>query len=81
MDILKIQFDPLFEMDIFNRSCHFNVATTWLRSLLSISLNEGQQLSKRRSAAHVEGVGSADVPVLFAVWFDTTRQAFPFPII
>jgi hypothetical protein len=82
INILKVvQFDPLVEMDVFNRSGHLDIATIRLSGLLSVCVNEFQQFSEPCSTAHVEGVGSVDVPVLFAVWFDTTRHPFPLPFI
>ena len=47
MNILKVRFDPLLKMDVFNRSGHLDITTTWPRGLLSVALNEGQQLSER----------------------------------
>jgi hypothetical protein len=81
INILKVWFDPLFKMDVFNRSGHLDIATTRPSGLLSVVLNEGQPLPERCLSANVEGVGSADMPVLFAVWLDTARPPIPLPFI
>lgn len=46
INILKVRFDPLFKMDVFNRSGHLDIATTRAGGFLSVALNEGQQLSE-----------------------------------